>query len=299
MSPLKGSQTASAPVSERSVRLPRGDAFLLGGERRALIMGVLNITADSFSDGGLFLDATAAIRQGETLAAEGADIIDVGGESTRPGSDPVSAEEQIARVLPVISELVLRVSVPISIDTANAGVARRALQAGAQIINDVTALRGDPEMGGVAAETGAPLVLMHMLGEPKTMQLKPTYGDVVEEVRDFLGGRMAAASACGVAATQLIVDPGFGFGKTLAHNLELLRRLDEFTELDAPILVGTSRKRMIGMILDVPPHERIFGTAATVAAAIERGASIVRVHDVRAAVHVAKVIAAVQRRVWN
>jgi len=299
MTPRKGSQETPAMVSERTVRLPRGDSFLLGGERRALVMGVLNVTPDSFSDGGLFLDTAAAIRQGETLAGEAADIIDVGGESTRPGSDPVSAEEQIARVLPVISELVRRVAVPISIDTTNAEVARRALQAGAQIINDVTALRGDPEMGGVAAETGAPLILMHMLGKPKTMQANPTYGDVVGEVRDFLGERMDAACACGVAATQLIVDPGFGFGKTLEHNLELLRRLDEFTELDAPIMVGTSRKRMIGTILGVPPQERVFGTAATVAAAIERGASIVRVHDVRAAVHVAKVIAAVQGRVWN
>lgn len=299
MSPVASIEKTCPLVSERTVRMPRGDSLTLGGAQRALVMGILNVTPDSFSDGGLFLDPAVAVAQGEAMAAEGADLIDIGGESTRPGSDQVSPNEQIARVVPVITELVKRVKTPVSIDTTNAEVARRALAAGAQIINDVTALRGDDEMGTLAAKTGAPVVLMHMLGTPRTMQEAPVYTDVVTEICDFLRERIEAAERDGISASQLIVDPGFGFGKTLEHNLELLRRLGEFTALDTPILVGTSRKRMLGMILDVPPPERVFGTTATVVAAIERGASIVRVHDVRAAVHAARVTAAIQGRAWN
>lgn len=290
---------AGALVSERTLRLPRGDVLTLGGARRTLVMGILNVTPDSFSDGGLFLDPADAVAQGEAMAGAGADLIDIGGESTRPGSDPVSPEEQVARVAPVITALAQRVKVPLSIDAANASVARQAIAAGAQIINDVTALRGDEEMGVLAAETGAPVVLMHMLGQPRSMQDNPVYDDVVRDIIEFLRERIGVAQGYGIPASQLLVDPGFGFGKNLEHNLELLRRLGEFTELDTPILVGTSRKRMLGMILDAAPGERVFGTTATVVAAIERGASIVRVHDVRAAVDAAKVTAAIQGRVWS
>ena len=299
MNPASSPDVVCPIITERAVWLPSGRTLTLGGARRALVMGVLNVTPDSFSDGGLYHDVSAAVAHGEAMAAEGADVIDIGGESSRPGSEPVSAEEQTARVLPVIRELAPRVGVPISIDTTSAEVAGRALEAGAEIVNDVSALRSDPEMGALAANTGAAVVLMHMLGEPKTMQDNPTYDDVVGEVIAFLRERMAVAEQCGIPRGQLIVDPGFGFGKTLEHNLELLRRLGEFCELDAPILVGTSRKRMIGMILGVPPQERVFGTAATLAAAIERGAALVRVHEVRAAVHVAKTIAAIRGRAWN
>jgi len=270
-----------------------------GGRHRALVMGILNVTPDSFSDGGLYYERDAAIARAEEMAGEGADIIDIGGESTRPGSEGVPEKEQVRRIVPVIEAVAGRIPVPISVDTSSAAVARRALDAGAQIINDVTALRGDPGMGPLAAERGTPVVLMHMLGVPRTMQQNPTYKDVVAEVASFLRERMEAAMRHGIPRGRLIVDPGFGFGKTLEHNLDLLRRLDELTSLGAPLLVGTSRKSMLGQILEVPPRERIFGMAATVAAALERGAEIVRVHDVRAAVHVVKVMAALQGRAWN
>ncbi len=290
-------QCMTAP--EHVLRLPHGGVLAMGGGARALVMGILNVTPDSFSDGGLCRDTAAALAHAEEMAAEGADLIDIGGESTRPGSDPVSIEEQIARVAPVIEKLAPKITQPISVDTTSATVARRALDAGAQIVNDVSALRADPQMGPTIAEAGAPVVLMHMLGAPKTMQANPEYGDVVGEVRVFLRERIAAAEACGIRREQIMIDPGFGFGKTLEHNLELLRRLSEFSELNAPVLVGTSRKSMIGMILAVGPQERMFGTAATLAVAIERGAAMVRVHDVAAAVHVVKVMAAVPRRSWK
>ena len=284
---------------ERVIRLPRGDRLTVGGGRRALVMGILNVTPDSFSDGGLFSDASAAVAHAEDMASEGADIIDVGGESTRPGSAPVSSEEQISRVLPVIETLAKRIPQAISIDTTSSEVARRALEAGAQIVNDVSALRSDPEMGDLLAEKGAPVVLMHMLGRPKTMQADPRYDDVVAEVAEFLRERMTVAENYGIGRGQIIVDPGFGFGKTLQHNLDLLRRLKALGALGAPVMVGTSRKSMLGMLLGVPPAERVFGTAATLAAAIERGAAIVRVHDVHAAVHVVKVMAAIHGRSEN
>lgn len=291
---------ARRPVT-RAYRLdlPHGGRLEVGGDRRALVMGVLNVTPDSFSDGGLFLQADAAVAQAEKMAEEGADLIDVGGESTRPGSDVVSVEEQLARVIPVISRIAPRLNVPISIDTTCAEVARQALDAGAQMVNDVSAMREDASMAELVSERKTPVVLMHMLGQPKTMQQNPTYEEVVTDVRRFLEERIAAAVSAGVAREQIVVDPGFGFGKTLSHNLEIMRRLDELQALDRPVLVGTSRKSMLGRILGVEPRERIYGTAATVAAAVERGAAMVRVHDVEPAVHVVKVIAAIQGKAWN
>jgi len=294
-----GPRTSGALRRSWVLHLPRGDSLQVGGSRRALVMGILNVTPDSFSDGGLYYERDAAVARAEEMAGEGADIIDVGGESTRPGAEPVPEEEQVRRVVPVIEAIARRLETPISIDTSRAAVARRALDAGAQIINDVTALRDDPMMAPLAAERGAPVVLMHMKGTPRTMQIDPTYEDVVREVVSFLHERIEAAVSQGVRREQIVVDPGFGFGKTLEHNLELLRRLDELASLGAPILVGTSRKSMLGEILSVGPRDRVFGMAATVAVALERGVEMVRVHDVRAAVHVAKVIAAIQGRAWT
>ena len=286
--------TATRPTFE--LRLPRGDVLRLDGTAPCCVMGVLNVTADSFSDGGRFLDPDAAVAHAEEMAGEGAGIIDVGGESTRPGSAPVPAEEQRRRVLPVIERIASRIGVPISIDTSSADVARHALDAGAQIVNDVTALRGDAAMGALVEERGAPLILMHMLGTPRNMQRDPRYDDVVGEIAAFLDERVRAAEACGVARDQIAIDPGFGFGKALAHNLDILYRLEAFQALGRPVLAGTSRKAMLGAILDRPVADRLHGTLATVAAAIERGASIVRVHDVQPAVDVARVMAAVHGR---
>lgn len=250
--------------------------------RRTLLMGIVNVTPDSFSDGGAFFDARRAIEHGLRLAAEGADILDVGGESTRPGAEPVSAEAECQRVLPVIEALARDASVPVSVDTSKSLVALRALDAGAAIINDVTALRGDPEMAAVAARSGAPLVLMHMQGTPRTMQQHPHYANLMGEVLAYLRASMALAADAGVSEEQLVVDPGLGFGKALEHNLELLRRLGELRSLGRPILAGPSRKSFIGKLTGAPVGERLFGTAAAVALAIERGAHILRVHDVAA-----------------
>ena len=263
---------------------------------RTLVMGIVNVTPDSFSDGGQFLAATAAIDQGRRLADEGADLIDVGGESTRPGAQSVDADEECRRVLPVVEALAAETDALISIDTSKAGVARRALAAGASILNDVTALRGDPAMAALAAESGAPLVLMHMQGTPRTMQQAPHYGDLMGELVGFLRQRMAVAVAAGVREEQIIADPGIGFGKTLAHNLEVLRRLPELRSLGRPILLGTSRKSLIGAVLRVPVAERVLGTAATVAYGIARGAHVVRVHDVAAMRQVARMTDAMTGR---
>ena len=250
--------------------------------RRTLVMGILNVTPDSFSDGGRFLQKDAAVRRALDMAANGADIVDVGGESSRPGAEPVSADEELRRVLPVIAELAREPGLIISVDTHKAEVARAALDAGAAMVNDISAMTADPAMASVVAESGAAVCLMHMQGNPQTMQIAPTYTDVVREVRDYLGERAHAALAAGIAADRIVIDPGFGFGKTLDHNLEMLRRLREFTELGYPVLVGTSRKSMIGALLGgAPPTDRTEGTAATVALAIANGASIVRIHDVR------------------
>jgi dihydropteroate synthase len=257
----------------------RGTLDLSGGPR---IMGVLNCTPDSFSDGGRFLDPAAAVDHGLQMIADGADLVDVGGESTRPGSDPVSTDEQIRRTIPVIERISAQSDVPISIDTTSAAVARAALEAGACLINDVSALRLDPEMAPLAAGSGAAVCLMHMAGEPRTMQQNPTYQDVVTDIWRFLADRIQSAVVGGIPRERLLVDPGIGFGKTAAHNLTLMRHLERFADLGVPLIVGTSRKRFIGAVLDEPdPQRRTWGTAATVAWAVRSGAAVLRVHDVR------------------
>ena len=243
------------------------------------LMGVVNVTPNSFSDGGLYLDPGAAVAHGRQLVREGADILDVGGESTRPGAEPVSEEEELGRVVPVIRGLAGS-QARISVDTSKAAVAAAALEAGAEIVNDVTALRGDPGMAGLCAERGAGVVLMHMLGEPRTMQDDPRYDDVVAEVKAFLAARLEAALAAGIAAERVWLDPGIGFGKTAAHNLELLRRLGELRELGRPLVVGTSRKSFIGKLDGSPADRRLGGTIASSLLAAIEGADVLRVHDV-------------------
>jgi dihydropteroate synthase len=245
----------------------------------AQLMGVVNVTPDSFSDGGLYLDPEAAIARGLELVEAGADILDVGGESTRPGAEEVGAEEELARVAPVIEGL-RGVGARISVDTSKAAVAAAALDAGAEIVNDITALRSDPEMAALCGERGCGVVLMHMLGEPRTMQDDPRYEDVVAEVRAFLVGRLEVAVAAGVPEEEIWLDPGIGFGKTNAHNMELLRRLGELRELGRPLVVGTSRKSFIGRIDGSPPEERLGGTIASSVLAAVEGAEVLRVHDV-------------------
>jgi dihydropteroate synthase len=263
------------------VPLPGGGALLLS--QRTHIMGIVNVTPDSFSDGGRYLDASAAIDHGLALVEEGADILDVGAESTRPGAAAVDAGEELRRVLPVVETLAEKAGVPVSVDTMKASVARAALDAGALIINDVSAGTHDPEMLPVAASSGAPIVLMHMLGDPRTMQAEVHYTDVVGEILSYLHSRAGAALDAGVQADRILVDPGFGFGKLVEHNLVLLGRLGDFRRLGYPVVAGTSRKSFIGRVLgDLPVEERLDGTAATVALAVWNGAAVVRVHDVRA-----------------
>jgi dihydropteroate synthase len=257
-------------------------------------MGVLNVTPDSFSDGGQFFDAERAIEQGLKMAADGAAIIDVGGESTRPGSAPVSAEKQKERVVPVIEALAKKVDVPISIDTTNCEVAGAALDAGAAMINDITALN-DGRMGELAAERGVPVVLMHIQGTPATMQIEPKYKNVVTEVLGFLVERAKRAEKFGIPKQRVFIDPGIGFGKTAEHNLLLLRDIDRFVNSGYRVCIGTSRKSFIGRITGKEkPAERIFGTAATVALCAAAGVSIVRVHDVAEMVDVVKIINAIE-----
>jgi dihydropteroate synthase len=243
-------------------------------------MGVVNVTPDSFSDGGLYLDPGAAIGHGRELVADGAAILDVGGESTRPGAAPVAADEELRRVEPVVAGLA-DLGAEISVDTSKAPVAEAALDAGATIVNDVTAMRGDPEMASLVADRGAGIVLMHMAGDPRTMQVNPEYGDVVVEVRDFLAARLAAAVAAGIDESRIWLDPGIGFGKTYQHNFELLRGLDQLVALGRPILVGTSRKSFIGRTDGSQTDERLGGTIATSILAAVGGAAVLRVHDVR------------------
>ena len=249
-----------------------------------VIVGVLNVTPDSFSDGGDYLDPGRAAARAAAMLDEGAQIIDVGGESTRPGSDPVTPEEEARRVVPVVEKILAeRPGTVVSVDTYRSATAAAALRAGARVINDVTALRWDPRLAGVVAEARCPVILMHMLGKPKTMQRDPRYGDVVREVREFLAKRVECAAAAGVEEENIILDPGIGFGKTLEHNLELLNRLDSIVELGFPVLVGVSRKRFIGSLTGVEEaRERLFGTVAANVLAYERGATLFRVHDVRA-----------------
>jgi dihydropteroate synthase len=276
-----------------------GRTLALG--RQTCIMGVVNVTPDSFSDGGKFFDCDTAVAQGVKLAAEGAAIIDIGGESTRPFSDPVSVEEEIRRVVPVIEKLSQRISIPISIDTTKAEVARRALDAGASIINDVAALRFDPDLAAVAVEYNTPVILMHMLGDPKRMQQSPHYDNLIAEIRNFLADAVKRAQNLGISPAKIILDPGIGFGKTVAHNLMLIKHLPEFEPLNHPILIGASRKSFIRKILretqetdvqaDLPLVET--GSQAAVAAAILNGAHIVRVHDVAETLATAKIVDAI------
>ena len=270
---------------------------------RTLVMGIVNITPDSFSDGGRFFDTQTAVDHGLALAAAGADIIDVGGESTRPFSDPVNDDEESRRVVPVIEQLAAKLPIPISIDTTKAEVARQALAAGAAMINDVSALRLDPDLGRLAATQGVPVILMHMLGTPKTMQVKPEYRDVVADVRRFLAEAIARAAAQGIDRTRIIVDPGIGFGKTYEHNLLLLQQLAAFQELDAPLLVGASRKAFIRNLLkpadakDIPADLPVVetGSLAAASAAALNGAHIVRVHDVTRTCAALRVIDAIRQ----
>jgi len=265
--------------------------------KRTLIMGVLNLTPDSFYDGGRYTTLERALARAEQMIAEGADILDIGGESTRPGADPVPLEEEIRRTLPVIEAIAARYDIALSIDTTKSEVARLALQAGAHIVNDISGMRFDPRMPEVVAEAGALVILMHIKGTPKTMQQNPTYEDVVREVRDTLAQHAERAQQAGIPKERIWLDPGIGFGKTLEHNLQLLRRLPDLKSLGYPVLVGTSRKSFIGLILGgLPPEERLEGTLATLALAIAWGADAVRVHDVKEAFRAVKVADALVRR---
>jgi dihydropteroate synthase len=246
---------------------------------RPRMMGVLNVTPDSFSDGGRFFDRDAAVAQARALVDAGADILDVGGESTRPGATEVPVADELARVVPVV-EAIAGLGVPVSVDTRKAEVMRQAVAAGAGMINDVSALEHDPEALAAAAELGVPVCLMHMQGTPETMQADPTYGDVVAEVRAYLAERADRCREAGIDPEAIVLDPGIGFGKTVAHNLALLHHLETFTELGYPLLVGTSRKSLLGRVLDRGVTERVHGDAALVAWSVSHGASIVRVHDV-------------------
>ena len=272
------------------------DAWLTDPHRPPLVMGILNVTPDSFSEQGRFFDAGTAIAHGQQMAAAGAALIDVGGESTRPGSEPVAAEEQIRRVIPVIRALRDGgIDSVLSIDTSRSAVAEAALDAGAHLVNDIFAGRDDPQMLPLAARRGVPVVLMHMQGRPATMQVNPVYQDVVAESLGFLRGRVAAALDAGVASSKLLIDPGIGFGKTMSHNLELIRRLKEFAEVGFPMVVGVSRKGFIGRITgESISSGRQFGTAAAVAWAVANGAGIVRVHDVEPMAQVVRMIEAIQ-----
>ena len=285
-------EMTQGPTAQRETRI---GSPLSGPD--PVLMGILNVTPDSFSDGGEFFGVEPAVAQAEKMLDEGAHMIDVGGESTRPGSDPVSPEEELRRVIPVIQGILeSRLEAIVSIDTYRASTAEAALDAGARVVNDVTALRGDSKMAGLVAERGCPVVLMHMLGEPKSMQRDPRYEDVVREVRDFLVGRAEHAVNAGVREENMILDPGIGFGKTLRHNLELLNSLNVFVELGFPVLVGASRKSFLGKILGSDDAgDRLFGTVATSVVAYERGATLFRVHDVRANKEALEVAAAVRR----
>lgn len=280
-----------AVVANPVLEWPRGRLDFSSG---CLVMGILNVTPDSFSDGGLFFDAQRAVAHGLEMAAQGAALIDVGGESTRPGSQPVPPAEQIRRVIPIIEALAGRIGIPISIDTHHVEVARAALTAGASLLNDITAL-SDPQMAELAARQQVPVILMHMQGTPATMQVEPRYEDVVTEVRDFLLARCARARSFDIAKERLFIDPGIGFGKTLQHNLLLLRRLEMLVATGYRVLVGPSRKAFLGQLTGkAKPADRLFGTAAVVALCAAAGVSIVRVHDVAQMADVVKVTNAIR-----
>ncbi len=273
----------------------RGTVLDVGS--RTHIMGILNATPDSFSDGGLFANTDIAIAHARQMAADGADIIDIGGESTRPGSEAVSEEEELRRIIPLIEQLSRELPLPISVDTYKSSVAEKALQAGASIVNDISGLRFSPDMANVISAYGAAVVIMHIQGTPRDMQQNPVYGDVMDEVRAYLETGIETALSAGIDREKIMIDPGIGFGKTVEHNLQILNRLDELQSLGRPILLGTSRKRFIGTILDLPvPDQRSEGTAATVALGIQRGARIIRVHDVARMRQVARMTDAIVRQ---
>jgi dihydropteroate synthase len=263
---------------------------------RCLIMGIVNVTPDSFSDGGQFLNKDNAIRQALKLVEEGADILDIGGESSRPGSEPVSIEEELSRVLPVVEVLSKQTKVPLSIDTTKAIVAKACLDAGASIINDITGCRGDSEMMGVIQDYSAGVVVMHMQGTPSTMQINPTYGNVVTEVKDFFEERLATLTKAGISNEQICLDPGLGFGKTLEHNLLLLKYGKEFQKLQRPVLLGISRKGIIGQITGKPRSERVIGSISAVCYGIvQQAVQVVRVHDVAPTREMIQICAAIQQ----
>ncbi|HIJ58535.1 MAG TPA: dihydropteroate synthase [Deltaproteobacteria bacterium] len=262
---------------------------------RTHVMGVLNITPDSFSDGGHYFEADRAVEHALLMDRDGADIIDIGGESTRPYSKKISIAEEIDRVIPVIEALQGEISAPISIDTCKSTVAEEALKAGASIINDISALRFDPEMAMIAARAGVPVILMHMKGTPGDMQKNPVYDDLINEILDFLKDAVDRAEAAGISRELTVVDPGIGFGKTFDHNLKIIRDLSRFKSLERPVLLGPSNKAFIGHILDREPHERNTGSMAAVAAGVMNGAHIIRAHNVKKAVETVKIIDAVKR----
>ena len=265
--------------------------WCLNLKRKTLVMGIVNVTPDSFSDGGKFFSPEVAIRHASKLIIQGADIIDIGGESTRPGAKAVSESEELKRVIPVIEKI--RTDNPkilISIDTTKASVAKYAVEAGADIINDVSGLSFDNNMTGIVESLNVPIVIMHMKGNPQNMQLNPKYKDIVNEILDFFKIKIKIAIQSGINRSMIILDPGIGFGKTVDHNFELLSRLNEFNVLELPIMIGPSRKSFIGITLDLPPEDRVEGTAAAVSAGVMNGASIVRVHDVKSMKRVVKII---------
>ena len=264
--------------------------------RATLVMGIVNVTPDSFSDGGRYLAPEAAVAHGRELVAEGADLLDVGGESTRPGASPVAEDEELRRVIPVVERLAREVSVPLSIDTGKPAVAAAALAAGAGIVNDIAAHRADPAMAEVVARTGAGYVAMHMQGTPATMQEHPHYTDVVEEVRRFFAATLERLRLAGVAAEQVVLDPGIGFGKTVEHNLELLARVGAFRELGRPLLLGVSRKSFLGKLLGTPVTDRLPGSLAATCLAVAAGVGIVRTHDVAETWQAIRVTEAIEAR---
>jgi dihydropteroate synthase len=270
--------------------------FSLDFSKKTYVMGILNVTPDSFSDGGLFFKEKKAIDHALRLVEEGADIIDIGGESTRPGSEPVSAQEEIRRTIPVIKAVSREVKIPISIDTYKADVARHAIDAGASMVNDISGLRFDPDMPKVVSEYKVPVIIMHIKGRPKDMQQNPQYEALIPEILDYLRISIRLAENFGIREDMIIIDPGIGFGKTFEHNLKIVKNLKEFTRLGRPVAIGVSRKAFIGKILgDVPPSERLEGTLAAVAISIFNGANIVRVHDVKETAKVCKVADAIKK----
>ncbi len=273
-------ETPSTLTSKKSSGLWRCGDYLLNYKKRPLIMGVLNVTPDSFSDGGDYFETEAAFKHALQLVEEGIDIIDIGGESTRPGALSVPFEEELSRVLPIIKKIVKKISIPISIDTRKPEIAIQAIEAGASIINDVSGINANPEMLSVAASRNkAGLIFMHAKGSPETMQKSPRYRDVVSEIYDFFMAQIIKATEFKISRNRIAIDPGVGFGKTLKHNLSIIHHLDKFSALGVPVMLGPSRKSFIGKLLDLPASERLEGTAAAVAIAVFQGANILRVHD--------------------